>query len=471
MNPAKRQAVILGMILAAALIGAATSATLTAAHAGSWELESAGSSFFLRLCRLGSIDSASCADVIDSRWGSFDTYLGSTRIVVPTSLIGFVYFSAVFIWFAMLGSPRYWPDNIRRIALAMLSLSMLVSIGLVAIMAVDLEAWCTLCLIAHACNAVIVLFGWLYCYASNDRQADVNPIKSSIELLASLRRKVALASVIATIGLACGAWLLFDVRVDGRRQWRKLAQLRQAVRTLQRDGDFVMREFHAQSIQSIPRQTSTTSHASTTFVSSTLATHAPHVVVFTDYDCNGCACFDEHCEGLVLDTLGPSAQIEIRHFPRALAKLWSNSSNLANGVDIDVNQLSEIPPSFAAEAARMQGGSTAFSQMHRLLFDHEEARHTNDYVALAEQIGLDTKRFLTDLHSDDVREHVQYDIALAQELGVQDVPAVFLNGQRVPDLIAETPTFWHSVAAELATQGPIVASKESNHEPNLFNQP
>ena len=91
------------LIVLLACAGAYVSGTLLRGHDGGWDIESGGTNYLLRLCDYDRLESADCASVIGSEWGSFDVYLGSRRILVPTSLVGLVHFVAVAIWFAMLG--------------------------------------------------------------------------------------------------------------------------------------------------------------------------------------------------------------------------------------------------------------------------------------------------------------------------------------------------------------------------------
>ena len=57
------------------------------------------------------------------------------------------------------------------------------------------------------------------------------------------------------------------------------------------------------------------------------------------------------------------------------------------------------------------------------------ARNPSDdetLVALAEDLGLDTKRFATDLHSDETKAEHQRQRQICQQLGIQGYPSMVL---------------------------------------------
>lgn len=86
-----------------------------------------------------------------------------------------------------------------------------------------------------------------------------------------------------------------------------------------------------------------------------------------------------------------------------------------------------------AEAARIQGGNDAFWRMHDELFNNQ-ARPESERVGpeeLARRCKLDPQRFLQDIHRPGVRDRIIQDISLAQQVDVQRVPTVYLDGREV----------------------------------------
>ena len=81
----------------------------------------------------------------------------------------------------------------------------------------------------------------------------------------------------------------------------------------------------------------------------------------------------------------------------------------------------------AAIAAQKQG---KFWSMHDAMFAHRDDLSRQALIWLAKQNGLDTRRFETDLDSNDVREIVIRDVRDGDRAGVEGTPTIFLNGQR-----------------------------------------
>jgi protein-disulfide isomerase len=105
--------------------------------------------------------------------------------------------------------------------------------------------------------------------------------------------------------------------------------------------------------------------------------------------------------------------------------------------------------SYAAEAARLQGGDEAFWNLHDLLFESTRRLNTKPYAKLATRIGLDGEQLLADMGRLSVRQSVARDVALAAELGVRGTPTVFVNGRRVPRFCLHSPVFWEALSADL----------------------
>lgn len=87
----------------------------------------------------------------------------------------------------------------------------------------------------------------------------------------------------------------------------------------------------------------------------------------------------------------------------------------------------------ASEAAAKQG---KFWEMHNALFDNQgtwvkERDPEAIFVSYAKQIGLDTDRFTTDMHSTSVDDKIKRDQDSGTALGVQGTPTFFVNGQEI----------------------------------------
>jgi protein-disulfide isomerase len=89
----------------------------------------------------------------------------------------------------------------------------------------------------------------------------------------------------------------------------------------------------------------------------------------------------------------------------------------------------------AAEAAGLQG---RFWEMHDLLYGSQliwtRASEVQEiFSQLAKSLELDVKRFKTDMESEEVTARINADQQRAVSLGVNRTPAIFINGERLPD--------------------------------------
>lgn len=84
------------------------------------------------------------------------------------------------------------------------------------------------------------------------------------------------------------------------------------------------------------------------------------------------------------------------------------------------------PAHRASEAAHLQG---RFWEMHDLVFDNQANLSEAQYVAYAEQLGLDVARFERDMASAAVEKRVEADTREAAKLGVRGTPSFFINGR------------------------------------------
>jgi protein-disulfide isomerase len=103
----------------------------------------------------------------------------------------------------------------------------------------------------------------------------------------------------------------------------------------------------------------------------------------------------------------------------------------------------------AALAANEQG---RFWELHDLLFDGARTHQKVDVEKAAEQLGLDVRRFRTDLADPRLAERVEADNAEAVRLDVRGTPTFFVNGRRVTGAQPVT-VFRELIDEELRTAG------------------
>jgi protein-disulfide isomerase len=87
----------------------------------------------------------------------------------------------------------------------------------------------------------------------------------------------------------------------------------------------------------------------------------------------------------------------------------------------------------AAEAAEAAGAQRRFWEMHRLLFERQDALRTKDLIRYAEELSLDVDRFRNELRNQVYSDRVRADFIAGVQNGVNHTPELFLNDVRYDD--------------------------------------
>lgn len=139
------------------------------------------------------------------------------------------------------------------------------------------------------------------------------------------------------------------------------------------------------------------------------------LVEFSDFQCPACALFQPMLQTFTLKF--PNLKIVYKHFP-----------------------LPQHPQGKPAALASMAAGEQdAFWEYHDKLFENQNQLNEELYIQLAKDLGLDEKKFKSDMESERIRQYVEADIKAGQSAGVNSTPTFFLNGrllelQQVNDL-------------------------------------
>jgi Na+/H+ antiporter NhaA len=136
---------------------------------------------------------------------------------------------------------------------------------------------------------------------------------------------------------------------------------------------------------------------------------APVVLVeYGDYECPYCGQAEAVIRELLV-SFGDELGYVWRHLP--LNDVHSNAQR-------------------AAEAAEAAGAQGRFWEMHDTLISHQDELLPMHMRRYAEELGLDVKRLLSDLHRREYAPRVARDVASADESGVSGTPTFFINGRR-----------------------------------------
>lgn len=138
------------------------------------------------------------------------------------------------------------------------------------------------------------------------------------------------------------------------------------------------------------------------------------VVEFSDFQCPACASVHEPLKQVLSKFEGKVSYVH-RHFP--LTSIHKNALTAA----------------YAAEAAHNQG--KFFEYGDALFTKQSEWEGLSDpsekYVDYAKELGLDAKKFESDLKSRDVAERVSTDMVYANRHALSGTPTFFVNGVQI----------------------------------------
>jgi protein-disulfide isomerase len=132
------------------------------------------------------------------------------------------------------------------------------------------------------------------------------------------------------------------------------------------------------------------------------------LMVFSDYESEACAELTETIKKL-LEQYEGSININFRHFP--LTKIHQKAHK-------------------AAEAAIGAAQEGKFWEMHQYLYNHRPNLGVISLKSYAREVGVQDKKFLENLINSYYGWFVQDDLREGLSLGVEDIPALFINGER-----------------------------------------
>jgi len=394
-------------------------------------------------------ETSSCAKVSQSRWGTIPFGASRDEPHVPTSELGMVYFAFTLSWLLLIG----WCGH-RRVGIHLLFvLATLagagISVWFEVIMWTRLEAWCPLCLFTHAVSGLLLICALLLWprrpRVTGDAAATVMLPGSAPAGDASLFGPPAPGPSAAAEGSWPHGWALVNVGVVAlllagtlhfqilyAQNRKRSAGMEKAYRSLTAQlayyDNYWEQTYLAWKLTppvKIPLEDTPAQGP---------ADAAHTVVIFSDFQCPGCAKF----EAYVRNTVMPMAR-QVRGGVRFYFKHWPIGTACNPTSRWDLHPLA-CQAARAAEAARILGGDEVFWKMHDLLFDtQKDWKDKPDFPAMARGLGLDEARFRQTMDSPEVARRIRQSIEAGDRLGLELVEAkVLTEPQR--DLVRVTST-------------------------------
>ena len=351
-------------------------------------------------CGVDSDPGAGCRSALGSRWASVPLSKGPGSARLPMAAFGMGYFALVALWYALAGPPT----RDRRHAHAFIGLVVLIgcsqSLYLTRVMATELRAWYAGCLAVHAINALLLLltlaaYPWT---RKGPAPGTANPSP-----------RLALAAAVSGL-LAFALHLAFSlalVSIDA------VGRMQKAYAQIVNDPQFAVWQYSRS-----PRVAARLDEGGTAVG----PPDAPHTaVLFADFECPRCKAAHDMLTQAARSH-GGKLRVIYRHYPLDRA---------CNSVAERSLHAFSCQAAEAAEAVKIVGGAEAFVSFQRMLFEDQEFVGGGDLLALATRVGASETALQKALDSGLARDAVAADVALGQQLGIQTVPTLYLDGRRL----------------------------------------
>lgn len=403
----------------------------------------------------------------DLKSGSKSGAQGSQAI--PTAQLGLMFFSVVLCWIAFMGPARPTRAGPHVALLVVTGLGLLGSAFFEYVMWTQLEAWCPLCVIAHAASLVLVPVAALLLVGrreGHDGDGEAPPAETGSPAATgeteglfapaprtwNPRARSANPAVDASFSqqpstrmlVIAGISAFLLVGLEHQYLQKKAVQMKV-------ESAKYMQDFYQKKWMKYER------HWQHNFLAWQLTppvdipvegrpvrgpADANHtIVVFSDFGCPACAKFEKYLRDVVLKlgqrvAGGKGFNLIFKHWP-----ICKDCNEVMEGRTLHP---AACEASYAAEAARIVGGDEAFWKMHDLLFDNQKDwRKSRDFVPYARKIGLDEEAFKKAMGSAEALDRVRADILDGDALGsefdnpkrqaeikVTSTPTVFVDGKR-----------------------------------------
>lgn len=399
------------------------------------------------------VDGNSCLSVLTSPQAFIALSRQPGALKIPSAFFGLAYFAFVGLWYLFIGPPAARGRRWHALILVVVVVGVAHSLRYVGVMAWELHRWCAGCLVAHGINGgllLLTLLAYPWRERGRHRAADLEAAPRAADLSAPALPHPTARLVLATVaaGVLAGIaqfGLLLAFQLGGLLRERS-----QRYEQLVNDPAYAVWDFQRQTPADVPLR------ADEAFAG---APDAPHtLVVFGDFQCTACRAAHDLVPRL-LERHAGRLRVAFRHYPQDPA-CNPNPAYRRGG------HAAACLAAVAAEAARAQGGESAYAKMRAMMYERQLEMPTGTSPAdrqklrrlleeWAADIGLDSPAFATTLDDPRVGERVRSDIELGERLGLRSLPALFLDGRRVVGW-SKLET-WDALLAPAAESAPATA--------------
>jgi uncharacterized membrane protein len=377
----------------------------------------------------------------------------------PVAFLGIVYYSMLFVWFVGIGRPSRGRRWVHLVPLLLVGFGLAGSAYFMYIMFAKLEEWCPWCVVTHGLNLLIalcVVLAWPRPRRAADPQetAEAATAASRLGRMPRAARPEPAAPAIeparpswrlaGVTTLAIGLLVFGEMQFLGRvntllsqsSSQGELNALREMFRQITGDPNRLLKLWDVSEQRNIPiRPDDPIRHFA-------MPDDRPFLdaVVFSDMECPSCKTKGEFITHQASPLFGGRMRLIYKHFP-----LDSTCNSQVKGI----GHKNACTAAKIAEAARIQGGPSAFWRVHDLLFSRQKPVGGLDGLdprEVATTLGFDADRLTADMNSPAVAQRLAEDAELAKKLGIRHTPMIFVHGKEVESYAATVIGFWDALA-------------------------
>jgi len=379
-------------------------------------------------------EAVNCDYVLASKWARIGP--------MPVAALGVMYFAVIGAWFVAVGIPNAAGRRWHGVPACICAVGLIGSVFFVYLMAVRLPVWCTWCLAAHGVNFVVAIIVFLSWPRRGATEATSPAYPSTGRALSTI---VGCGGATAIIFLAVFA---YQLQIATRRmQLELMAATNNAAYVSWKLGTEAPRTMQ------IRREAASIGPES--------AAHT--LVAFTDFECRHCAWFHDYA-----DRLGLLFPKELR-----IVFLHAPMCRECNPSVTKTFHYFSCEAARAAEAAQLSTTANKAKAYRTLLYRSADDFASRPYATLARSAGIDAGEFQKMFDSAASKAGVEADVALANELGVEGTPSIWLDGRKLPTWhilsddpnpkisVTKTDEMWRGLLRDAAARQATTQTAES----------
>ncbi|RJP34302.1 MAG: hypothetical protein C4547_11020 [Phycisphaerales bacterium] len=381
---------------------------------------------------------ANCEKVIKSEWGT----IRYGHLVIPTALLGVVYYASLATWLLGVGRPSRRRRWLHVLPSLMVAAGFFFSVFLTYKMIAS-DHWCPWCLVTHGCNLLLLIGIALLWLGYDDDGAATVAAPAERTAAATAEHpgmRAAGMTLLAMAAVSAGLWFYagyYAAIAVARQKEREARKYESYVKEVQQDATTLMTNWELGQKYDFK----ITDESAVRILSK-----APsmQMVVFSDFECPFCRRFAVFIEERIQPLFANRMMIAYKHYPlnarcNPRVKSYMHKNACWAGA--------------FAEAARLQQGNEKFWDIHDYFYhDPSTLRGATDennearIRSLAARFGLDPDRVIADMQSPELGAGFLADIEEAAAAGVTSTPGVFVNGKKVNQLAIMQWPFWREMA-------------------------